>query len=414
MKPIRTAPGARKTILALAVGTMMLVATACGGNDSGTASGGDGKNDTKASAQGGASASPTPKAQVSVTPKNGASGVETTGALKVSAAQGTLTSVVVKDGKGNKVDGEITADGTGWKPSATLAAATEYTVDATAKDSAGLKSTKHSTFTTVRPAATFIGYYTPENGQTVGTGMEVSLNFNHAITDKKAVEAAVKVTANPSVEVVGHWYGNQRIDFRPKEYWAAGTKITLSLRLNGVKGASGTYGTQSKDVHFTVGRSQVSIVDSAAHTMKVYRDGKLLRTIPITSGAPATTTYNGKMVITEKFTEKRMNGDTVGFEGQYDIPDVPHAMRLTTSGTFVHGNYWASSSTFGNSNVSHGCVGLRDVKGAGDSSTPAAWFYNSSIIGDVVQVKNSNDKTVAWYNGLNGWNMAWSDWIKAS
>ncbi|MGW2992727.1 hypothetical protein ACWDA9_13555, partial [Streptomyces sp. NPDC001193] len=29
----------------------------------------------------------------------------------------------------------------------------------------------------------------------------------------------------------------------------------------------------------------------------------------------------------------RMNGQTVGFGGEYDIPDVPHAMRLTTSGT---------------------------------------------------------------------------------
>ena len=40
-----------------------------------------------------------------------------------------------------------------------------------------------------------------------------------------------------------------------------------------------------------------------------------------------------------------MNGATVGFKeddgkGEYDIKDVPHAMRLTTSGTFIHGNYW--------------------------------------------------------------------------
>jgi lipoprotein-anchoring transpeptidase ErfK/SrfK len=148
--------------------------------------------------------------------------------------------------------------------------------------------------------------------------------------------------------------------------------------------------------------------------MKVYRSGKLIKTIPITSGAPGKTTYNGKMVITEKYKTKRMDGATVGYQGQYDIPDVPHAMRLTSSGTFIHGNYWASKSVFGSSNVSHGCVGLSDTKGANDTSTTAYWFYTNSIIGDVVQVKNSNDKTVAWYNGLNGWNMDWSDWIKAS
>ena len=46
------------------------------------------------------------------------------------------------------------------------------------------------------------------------------------------------------------------------------------------------------------------------------------------------------MVISEKLKVTRMNGDTVGFGGEYDIKDVPHAMRLTDSGTFIHGNYW--------------------------------------------------------------------------
>ena len=46
------------------------------------------------------------------------------------------------------------------------------------------------------------------------------------------------------------------------------------------------------------------------------------------------------MVISEKSEVTRMNGATVGFGGEYDIKDVPHAMRLADSGTFVHGNYW--------------------------------------------------------------------------
>ncbi|MYR15483.1 L,D-transpeptidase family protein, partial [Streptomyces sp. SID724] len=98
--------------------------------------------------------------------------------------------------------------------------------------------------------------------------------------------------------------------------------------------------------------------------------------------------------------------------GEYDIKDVPHAMRLSTSGTFLHGNYWGASSIFGNSNTSHGCVGLRDVRGGYDSKTPAAWFYDKSLIGDVVIVKNSHDKTIQPDNGLNGWNMDWEEWKK--
>ncbi|MFD3457849.1 Ig-like domain-containing protein [Streptomyces sp. NPDC058691] len=397
------------------MGAMLLLVTACGGSASGDSKdGGDKAAKPGASASaGGGSDTTESQAVVTIAPEDGADDVATTGALKVTAGKGKLTSVVVKTAKGDKVDGEISADGTDWEPSETLGASTKYTVDAIAKDGSGRESAKHASFTTVTPKDTFIGFFTPEDGQTIGTGMEVSLNFNRAIKDKKAVEKAIKVTASPSVPVAGHWYGNQRIDFRPEKYWAKGTKITLSLRLNGVEGADGVYGTQAKDVHYTVGRSQVSIVDAAKHTMKVYRDGKLLRTIPITSGGPGTTTYNGKMVITERYPVTRMNGDTVGYGGEYDIKDVPHAQRLTTSGTFVHGNYWASPSTFGNANVSHGCVGLQDVRG-GSSSSPSGWFYDNSIIGDVVEVKNSKDKTVQWWNGLNGWNMPWSEWTAAS
>ena len=100
--------------------------------------------------------------------------------------------------------------------------------------------------------------------------------------------------------------------------------------------------------------------------MKVERDGKLLKTIPISAGSPANTTYNGQMVISEKYEVTRMNGATVGFGGEYDIKDVPHAMRLSSSGTFIHGNYWGDPSVFGSANTSHGCVGLEDARGAGD------------------------------------------------
>ena len=100
--------------------------------------------------------------------------------------------------------------------------------------------------------------------------------------------------------------------------------------------------------------------------MTVVRDGKTLKTIPISAGSAQTPTYNGQMVISEKFVQTRMNGSTVGFGGEYDIPDVPHAMRLTTSGTFIHGNYWYNRGNppFGKQGTSHGCVGLADARGA--------------------------------------------------
>jgi len=393
--------------VALVLGGLLALATACGPDGSDGAAADNGK---QAAGGSGSPAAAVSTAVVSILPKDGATDVPTTGTLKVTASGGRLTSVVVKDDKGTPVPGTVSADGLGWTPDDHLDTSTQYTVDAVAKDPAGRESDQHASFTTVVPKDTFVGFFTPEDGSTVGVGMEVYLHFNRAISNKKAVEHGLTVTASPAVPVAAKWNGDQDLYIRPADYWAAGTKVTLGLNLNGVEGAPGVYGKQHKTVHFTVARRQVSIVDAAKHTMTVYRDNQVIRTIPISSGAPDHTTYNGKMVISEKYLKTRMNGDTVGFGGEYDIPDVPHAMRLTNSGTFIHGNYWAAPSVFGSSNTSHGCVGLQDVQGAGDAATPAAWFYTNSLVGDVVQVVNSKDRTVQWYNGLNGWNLSWSQW----
>ncbi|WP_445270882.1 L,D-transpeptidase family protein, partial [Streptomyces sp. DSM 41634] len=193
------------------------------------------------------------------------------------------------------------------------------------------------------------------------------------------------------------------------KYWASGTKVTVRLDLDGVEGRPGVYGKQAKTVSFTIGRNQVSIVDAKSHTMKVTRDGEVVKTVPVTTGKPGYETWNGQMVISEKLRVTRMNGETVGYGGEYDIKDVPDAMRLTDSGTFVHGNYWGGGA-FGNYNASHGCVGLRDVRGGSDRGLPGGWFFDHSLIGDVVVVKRSDDRTVAPDNGLNGWNMSWEKW----
>ncbi|MGW3478510.1 L,D-transpeptidase [Streptomyces althioticus] len=350
---------------------------------------------------------------IQVSPRDGSKGVRPGDALRVRVAEGRLESVkavVSQDARESPVPGRISEDGRSWKPDdERLALAAKYTVDAVAVDGSGRRSARHTTFTTHVPEERFIGYVAPEDRSTVGTGMIVSLEFNRKITRRAAVERAVRVTARPAVEIRPHWFGDTRLDFRPEEYWKPGTEVTVDLNLRDVEGAPGVYGLQRRTFTFTVGRSQVSVVDAAAHTMRVRRDGDLLATVPVTAGAAKTPTYNGKMVITEMLEVTRMDSRTVGFGGEYDIPDVPHAIRLTSSGTFLHGNYWAAPEVFGSGNVSHGCVGLRDVKGGG-ADTPAGWFFDRSLIGDVVEVVNSKDRTVAPDNGLGGWNMNWKEW----
>ena len=36
----------------------------------------------------------------------------------------------------------------------------------------------------------------------------------------------ITIKTEPAVEVRGHWFGNDRLDFRPEEYWKPGTKVT--------------------------------------------------------------------------------------------------------------------------------------------------------------------------------------------
>ncbi|MDF2271798.1 Ig-like domain-containing protein [Streptomyces coacervatus] len=391
-------------MLALISGVLVLAVTACGGGGSGSGSSGDGKGKDAGSAQ-----SKQSQAVVTIAPKDGAKSVDTSGALKVSVGKGKLTTVEVKDPKGAEISGTVTGGGTGWTPSTHLAASTKYTVHAVAKDSAGLVAAEDSSFTTLTPKNTFIGTYVPEDGSTVGVGMPFSIRFTRGITHPEDVEKAISIKTEPAVDVEGHWFGNDRLDFRPEQYWKSGTKVTVKLNLDGVEGRSGVYGSQAKTVKFTIGRDQVSYVDAKKHTMKVTQDGKVIKTIPVTTGKPGYDTWNGQMVMSEKFTETRMNSETVGYGKEYDIKDVPHAIRLTDSGTFAHGNYWGGDA-FGNYNASHGCIGLRDVRGGYDSGTPAAWFYSHSIIGDVVVVKNAHDATVDPANGLNGWNISWEKW----
>ena len=113
---------------------------------------------------------------------------------------------------------------------------------------------------------------------------------------------------------------------------------------------------------FHVGDAMVSKVDMNTHQMRVFRNGKLIRTIPITTGEqPKFTTRSGTKVIVEKFRHKRMNSETIGIDPDsadgYDLDDVEYAMRVTYSGEFVHAAPWSVGSQ-GNANVSHGCTGM--------------------------------------------------------
>ncbi|MEU8982614.1 Ig-like domain-containing protein [Streptomyces sp. NPDC048309] len=403
-----------RTRLAAAVGVLggVLSLTALGGTSNAATSGNGAANHPTPQAR--ADQPPAQEAsdaRIKITPKQGAFDVGINDSVKVTVSNGKLTKVTMTAvATGAEVPGTLSADGTSWKPNGRLERATKYQVAAEAKDAKGRSVTGNATITTLSPANNFIGHLSPEDGSTVGVGMPVTVNFDKAISNKAAVESKIQVSSSSGQQVVGHWFNDDRLDFRPDNYWKPGSTVTVTLNLHGIQ----------KTATFKIGRSQISTVDAKTKLMTVVRDGKTIKTIPISSGSTEHPTYNGQMVISEKFSQIHMNGATVGLtkkdgKPSYDIAAVPHAMRLTDSGTFIHGNYWGADAVFGKLNTSHGCVGLKDVKGGGDGKQPAAWFFDNSMIGDVVIVKNSEDKTMlAPDNGLGDWNMPWSEWVAGS
>ncbi|MFB7508169.1 L,D-transpeptidase [Streptomyces broussonetiae] len=390
----------------------VLALTALAGTGNAATSGNNAGNSPKPQAQASrAGAQDASDARIGITPGEGAHNVGITGPVKVTVSNGKLTKVTMTAvATGTEIPGTLSADGTSWNPNGRLAKATQYQVAAEAQDAQGRPATGNATITTVSPANDFIGHLSPMDGSTVGVGMPVTVTFDKAISDKAAVESKIRVSSSSGQQVVGHWLNGNRLDFRPETYWKPGSTVTVQLTSHGVR----------KTVTFKIGRSQISTVDARTKQMTVVRDGKTIKTIPISSGSPEHPTYNGRMVISQKFGQIHMNGASVGLtkkDGKpaYDISDVPHAMRLTDSGTFIHGNYWGADSVFGKANTSHGCVGLKDAKGGGDGGQPAAWFFDNSMTGDVVIVKNSDDKTrLAPDNGLSDWNVPWTEWVSGN
>ncbi|GAB2727535.1 L,D-transpeptidase [Kitasatospora kifunensis] len=397
---------------ALAVGGTLLLATACGG---GTGSPKAGSAPVAAASGSPAapatSASPTSSAVVDIEPKDGTQNA-TPDALKVAVTSGKLSQVTVTDKSGQAVQGSISADGSSWVPAAGLSVADSYQVKAEATDAKGVATTATSSFSTLTPAKTSRSQDNVITGSTYGVGMIVSFDFGMPIQNKQAVEKAITFETSDGSQLKGHWMGNNRLDLRPQNFWQPNTQVKVHIRLKSVEVSPGVYGGSDRDESFSIGRSQVSTVDAAAHTMTVQTNGQVTEVIPISSGSDDHPTYNGTMVIEAKEGTAHMTSASVpGLKpGEYDL-EVPHSMRLTDSGTYVHGNNWSSASTFGSANVSHGCVGLQDAPGnAGGTDTPAAKFYAASLVGDVVKVFNSKASQVAPDNGLSGWNMPWNTW----
>jgi lipoprotein-anchoring transpeptidase ErfK/SrfK len=323
----------------------------------------------------------------------------------VSVTDGKLTKVRVTDPSGETLAGKIAADGLTWTSSGALTPGTKYTVTASAENEDGKSNTQNSVFTTLKPKRTAYTTITPNDGWTVGVGMPIIVDFSKPVKNREAALKGLSVTSTPRVEGGWRWFTSSQVQWRPKEYWPSGTKVTVNASLGNVELAPGVWGKATGSTKsFQVGSAMISTVDVNRHLMTVRRNGQVIRTIPVTTGKKGFLTRNGVKVIMSRETSRRMDAETTGIaqdDPEYYNIKVKYAMRLTGSGEFLHQAEWSVASQ-GRANVSHGCTGMNPAN--------AAWLFKNSKVGDVV-VYTGSKREMEWGNGYTAWNMSYDRWV---
>lgn len=404
--PMVPRPGRRRLAPAALAVAALATLTAC----SQTASGSTESKRQDGSAPSRSETQPEKKPDgITVSPLAGGKNVIPGEPVTVEAEGGKLESVSLTAQDGESVDGRLSADGTSWISAHPTEYGTTYTLVARYTDTEGRAKTSERAFTTLDKDKVFVGTYNVDEGSTVGVALPVSVVFNKPVHDKAAVERRLSVTSSPAVEGSWSWMkdrdGKDRVDYRPEEYWKPGTKVKFRMDLVGMENG-GLSGTQKREIGFTVGKSVVSTVDVVKKTMTIAKNGKVLRTLKVSTGKKTFETWNGTMVVLSKVPSIRMNSATVGIFGPeaYDMKSVKWDVQLTPSGTYAHAAPW-NEGKFGRVNASHGCIGM--------STADAKWFYDRVDYGDPVTVVNSKD-TVAVNNGYGAWNVDWQTWKKGS
>ncbi len=366
-----------------------ILAAACQSSSSGGSGGGTS----------GHSSPPADTVHLSITPASGSAAANPRKGITVTSTKGTIKSVTVTgDGLTGEraVTGTLNSSKTLWHTNWTLPVDQTLTVTATAVGS-GHSITQTSTFKTLRPSQTFVTHIFEGYKSQYGVGMPIMLTFSQPIKNKAAVERALQLTTSKPVVGAWSWDNSQTLSFRPRDYWPAHTQVSFVGHLDGVEASPGVYGDHTLTQEFSIGKSLIVVASTAKHHMWLYRDGKLLRHWPISTGRPGDDTPNGTYLTIEKGNPVLMKGPGYSLE-------VPWSVRFTWSGDYLHDAYWSTGQQ-GFENVSHGCVNM--------APADAEYYYKMAEPGDPVTIIGSPRGGV-WDNGWTQWFLSWPEFLKGS
>lgn len=389
----------------LVAGTLALTAAGCSGDDGATwqgggTGGGGSKADTKAEGpQLGATVTSPPADATNVQPLSKI-------AFTTQEAKGGAT-VKLTDAKGTTIEGSMSSDGKSWVPGEALKWGTTYTAAVTVTGADGKTATSTSSFTVMAKPDKLVQVSSqlPDDA-VVGVAMPLIIRFGRSVPEslRDNVQRRMTVTATPAQEGIWHWVSGSEVHYRSKAYWKANSKISVNVAARGVPMGSGWYGRADLSLRVKIGAAVVLTVDNRTKKMTVRRNGKVLKTIPVSLGKRSTPSSSGTMVIMEKLRKTVFDTmDELGPEEGYRTK-IDYAQRLTWGGEFIHAAPWSVGDQ-GHRNVSHGCVNV--------SQGNAAWLFGITKMGDPVTVKGTEVKLRSG-NGWTDWNMSWTEYVKGS
>jgi len=370
-----------------------------------------------------AAVKPTEPARVTITPRDGARDVDPVGHVMVKAEAGTLTGVRMVNEAGKPIPGITTPDDVAWKPTVPLGYGRTYTLTVTARGSDGTATTQVSSFSTLRPSNQTKVYFemTSEaplhEGGTYGVGTVVVAHFDEQIADRAAAERHLTVTTDPPVTGSWFWIDGQNAHWRPEHYYAPGTTVTAAADIYGIAMGNGIFGQEDERVSFRIGDAHVSIADDATKQVSVYDNDNLVRTMPTSMGMGGTEDVGGKTIylwtppgiytVLGKGNPVIMDSSTFGLPKNSRLgyrETIHYATKISTDGIYLHqldATVWAQ----GHRDTSHGCLNL--------NADNAKWFYDFSVPGDVVEVRNTGGPPLTL--AQNGdWSLDWDQWRKGS
>ena len=406
-------------MLASTVVALALSLAACSQKKAPVPAGGQ-SSQTAATTVAPSSGAPAPAA-VTISAASGATDVNPVTPIKVAVSHGSLSSVVMTNADGEVVKGALGADRSSWASAEDLGYGKTYEIKAVAANAEGKITTKSSSFTTLTPGnqtmpyiQTAAGGAVPE-GVTFGVGQVIRIHFDEPIPNHQAAMAAIKVTTVPAQVGGFSWLSDTDVYWRTASYLKPGSKVTVAANVYGKDLGNDLYGQADTSTWFKVGDSHISIADDLTKQLKVYTNGKLVKTIPTSMGKHTSIpgddgkpidlrTNSGPHVVVDGETNIDMNSASFGLSKGANAyrTTVPVGVRISYDGEYVH---WADWSVWaqGNTDTSHGCLNV--------SPDNSWWFYHYSRPGDIVEVRNTGRPLQEWNSGF--WTVSFAKWISS-